>query len=120
MTRIPWTLLAVALLAAPPLARAGSIPTSTDEARSLAARSLPREVAAAAVKPGSVAMTTDEARVLARAALPNAPSPARAPIVAVASTDDARAVAGGLLAVVPPAKRQLVAHCGASCPCAHR
>ncbi|HSN90037.1 MAG TPA: hypothetical protein VLS93_02315 [Anaeromyxobacteraceae bacterium] len=117
MTRIPWTFLAAALLAAPASARADPAPSSTDEARSLAGLSLPRDVAPAAALPGAVPTTTDAARALARA--PAAAATA-VPIAAISTTDQARGVAGGLLVLAPVARRAMVAHCGSSCDCARR
>jgi len=120
--RLPTLLVLSALSAVPTLARGEPTPSSTDEARALAGRSLPRGESPRPFPAGTVVSSTDEARAFAgRAIRPATAEPARS-IEVVSSTDDARAVAGGLLAVASArrsAPNEMLAYCGKACDCRH-
>ncbi len=79
--------------AAASVARANPLPTSSDEARTLAASMQTHATAVRAPVEGAVS-STDDARALAGSSLPIS-SPAAAVFKIVTSTDEARAVAGG-------------------------
>ncbi len=118
--RFPNVVALSIAFALPVAARAQQVPSTTDEARALAGKSLPAREAPRPVPPGTVAQTTDDARALAGRMLPRStPVPPRT-IEAIGTTDEARAVAAGLLVVAPRVKHEEVASCGRSCDCGHR
>jgi hypothetical protein len=120
--RVPTLLVLSALLVAPSLASAATVPTSTDEARALAGGIPPQAAFAPAALAGAIPTSTDAARALTgRTAAPEVAQPAPA-IRVVASTDEARAVAGGLIALAAAARSSapaMLAGCGKACDCRH-
>jgi hypothetical protein len=114
------SMISAAILFSANVALASTIPTSTDEARAMAGRSLPAAgavVATTALSPTS----TDEARVLAGRALPTA---APRTVVFLAggprSSDEARGLSGVTIRVAPSAnEHQDAVACQHSCGCKH-
>jgi len=84
--------------AAGSVARANPFPTSSDEARPLAAKVITLHPTAVTDPPMGAISSTDEARALAGRSLPISSASTTASTI-VTSTDEARAVAGGGLPV---------------------
>lgn len=108
-----FVVAAAVLAASPALAGPATVPTSTDEARALAA-SQPRSRPSAQVLPVT-ATSTDEARTLAAQGV-RLPTAARV-VPAISSTDEARAAAAGLVVVAAPETQPAQVACGKSCAC---
>jgi hypothetical protein len=109
-------MLVFSMLSAVTSAYASPMPSSTDEARALAAAN--RQVDPERSAP-VVVSSTDDARAAAGARPSRAAGPRNVPMLqAVTSTDEARALVGGLVQLAPPAAAEAKkAACAKTCDC---
>ena len=114
-SKLGFSLGAALLLsgAAGSVAHANPLPTSSDEARPLAAKVITLHPTAVTDPPIGAISSSDEARASARRTLPISSISATASTI-VTSTDEARAVAGGGLPVPVEIERREGSHAVAS------